>query len=109
MESPGTMTTKLRTDLDEARVYPNPFKPNSSDERFRAERLTFSHLTEWTHLRVFNVAGELVFETEEDTPDGELPWDVVNNRGRRLASGVYIYLLADKDGNTATGRFSVIR
>lgn len=95
---------KLEKDLSKAHCYPNPYKPSEGHTR-----ITFSRLTSYTKLKIFNIAGELVYEYEAETPNGELSWDVVNNRGEKLASGVYIYLITDKLGNKAKGRFAVIK
>jgi hypothetical protein len=97
---------KLETDLSKAHCYPNPYKPNSG---LGHTKITFSRLTSHTKLKVFNIVGELVYEKEEDTPSGELSWDVVNNNGEKLASGVYIYLITDNSGNKAKGKFAVIK
>ena len=101
----GTQTvSKLENELSKAHCYPNPYKPALGHTR-----ITFSHLTSHTKLKVFNIAGELVYETEADTPLGELPWDVTNNFGEKLASDLYIYLITDDDGHKATGKFAVIK
>jgi hypothetical protein len=57
--------SKLRPTLKEARCYPNPYKPNSG---LGHTRITFSYVTMHTKLRVYNVAGELVYDTEGDSP-----------------------------------------
>jgi len=98
--------SKLENDLKKAHCYPNPYKPNSG---LGHRKITFARLTSYTKLRVYNVAGELVYKTECDTPSGELVWDVKNKNGEDIASGVYIYLLADKLEDKAKGKFSVIR
>ena len=98
------MSSKLENDLTKAHCYPNPYKPSKGHTK-----ITFSRLTTYAKLKVFNIAGELVYQKEEDTPTGELPWDVVNDRGEKLASGVYIYLITDNSGNKAKGKFAVIK
>lgn len=98
--------SKLENDLTKAHCYPNPFKPNSG---LGHRVITFSRLTQHTKLRIFNVAGELVYDTEGDSPTGELVWNVKNKNGESVASGVYIYLLADEFGHRAKGKVAVIR
>ncbi|MFA5780266.1 MAG: T9SS type A sorting domain-containing protein [Elusimicrobiota bacterium] len=98
------MESKLENDLTKAHCYPNPYKPSKGHTK-----ITFSRLTTHTKLKVFNIAGEFVYDKEEDTPDGELPYDVVNKDGDKLASGVYIYLITDNSGNKAKGKFAVIK
>jgi len=98
--------SKLESDLKQAHCYPNPYKPNSG---LGHNKITFSRLTQHTKLRVYNVAGELVYDREDDTPTGELVWYVKNKNGEDIASGVYVYLLADEFGHKAKGKLAVIR
>ncbi|MCX5781102.1 MAG: T9SS type A sorting domain-containing protein [Elusimicrobia bacterium] len=101
-----TALSKLETNLDKAHCYPNPFKPNSG---LGHRIITFSRLTDYTKLKVFNIAGEMVYETEANTPRGELAWNVVNNSGESLASGVFIYLIMNNNGHKKIGKFAVLR
>lgn len=98
------MASKLENNLTKAHCYPNPYKPSKGHTK-----ITFSRLTTNTKLKIFNIAGELVYQDEQDTPQGELPWDVVNDSGEKLASGVYVYLITDNDGHKAKGKFAVIK
>ena len=98
--------SKLESDLKKAHCYPNPYKPNSG---LGHNKITFARLTSKTKVRIYNVAGELVYETERDTPTGELDWDVKNKSGEDIASGVYIYLIADELNHKAKGKFAVVR
>ena len=67
--------------------YPNPFNPETSIHYQLAKS---SHVT----LRIFNMHGQLI-ETliDEDEPAGyyAIRWHAVDNSGRRLPSGVYLY------------------
>jgi flagellar hook assembly protein FlgD len=43
-------------------------------------------------LRIYNVAGELVYSSEKKkAADGTFVWKRKNNAGNKVASGVYIY------------------
>lgn len=97
---------KLENDLALAHCYPNPYKPHSG---LGHSKITFSRLTKRTKIRIFTISGELVYEADQDTPSGEMVWDVRNKYGDDIASGVYIYLLADDTGHRAKGKFAVIR
>ena len=99
-------SNKLENDLTQAHCYPNPYKPNSG---LGHTKITFSRLTSHSKLKIFNVAGELVYDTEADTPNGEFAWNAVNNKGEKLASGVYVYLVIGNNNYKAKGRFSVIK
>jgi len=103
------VVSKLETDLNLAHVYPNPYKPNSTGSKFLATNITFSRLTGHVTVRVYDISGQLVYNTEQDTPYGTLTWDVTNNKGSKLASGVYIYLITDRQGHKAKGKVAVIK
>lgn len=102
--NPGQTTLGApQATLAGAYCYPSPFIPSQGHTK-----LVFKNLTGHVSLRVFDLSGGLVYETERDAPAGELEWEVVNFNKSRLASGVYIFLITS-GGEKKTGRFSVIR
>ena len=98
--------SKLASNLESAHCYPNPYKPNST---LGHTKITFTRLTDYVKIMIFNIAGELVFDTKTTSNYGEFDWDVVNNAGERVASGVYIYVITNDKGNKKIGKFGVIR
>lgn len=90
-----------REGLATAYAFPNPFRPDEGHER-----ITFRNLPSGTDLRIYDVAGSLVFEA--GNLEGEYEWEVENSGGRDLASGVYLYHLADQ-GEEIIGKLAVIR
>lgn len=91
--------------LDRVIVYPNPVHPPTE--------MKFSGLQGRSGvIKIFNIAGELVkkipFSKGNQPP---IPsWDVTNEDSRRVASGIYIYLIQDTDtGETKTGKLGVIK
>ena len=101
-----------KTDLKTAHCFPNPYKPNSAGD-FNAAKIVFSELTRDVSLKVYNVAGELVYDqnavTAKDVTGGTLDWNAVNNKGQKLASGVYIYLLTNASGQKKEGKVAIIK
>jgi hypothetical protein len=83
-----------------AKVYPSPLKLDECN------RLKFE-IPGWARIRVFNIAGECVFETEEYGSLWE--WDLLNSEGERVASGVYFAVIEDADGNNVIRRFAIIK
>jgi hypothetical protein len=84
--------------------HPNPFNPRTT---------IFFDLPAAgpATLRIFNLAGRLVLERSWDSlPSGrtEFAWNGLNQDGRALASGVYLYRLDTRD-QTLTQRMSLIR
>ncbi len=83
-------------------VYPNPWESGKSG-------ITFAGLNPEvnTTIQIFNLAGELVRQKEVKTVSWQ--WDVRNEDGDYMASGIYIYLVVDADGVKKVGKVGVIR
>ncbi len=82
--------------LDNAVVYPNPLTGDGV--------VHFAKLKANTHICIYNIAGELVFET--DAPDGTCSWCP---KDKDIASGIYLYLLKDDNGHIKTGKIGVVK
>ncbi|MDI6794668.1 MAG: gliding motility-associated C-terminal domain-containing protein [bacterium] len=89
-------------DLSDVVVYPNPFRPDKDGT------VKFLNLTENVKIRIYNVAGELV-SARKDITTGAAGWDGRNDHGRAVVSGIYIYLITDKNGGKKTGKVALIR
>ena len=100
---------KLFSSLDNAVVYPNPFKPNDNNIHTGTwqQGIYFSNLTENNSIRIYNVAGELVAEMRKnDLYKNKYQWIV----DRKIASGVYMYVIEDEDTDKKiTGKLSIIK
>jgi hypothetical protein len=92
------------SDLVEASVFPNPFKPYEGHTH-----MTFDRLTAYARIEIFTIAGERVCTLEETDEDGMISWDVTNSEGRKLASGVYIFRVTDNQGHEKISKLAVIR
>ena len=90
-------------DLSEAFVFPNPFKPSEGHTQ-----MTFASLSSACTIKIFNLSGDLVKTIVEDDGDGYTTWDVKNQAGEELASGLYFYVIKS-DTETRKGKFIVIR
>lgn len=99
----GRLSTLAPT-LEHARCYPNPFKPYKGHTK-----VTFVGLPSYTHLRVYTISGELVYEVQKETPLGYLEWDCTNNSGEDLASGIYIYYITSGTLKPKKGKLVIIR
>jgi len=102
------------TDLDNVKVYPNPYKPGSGtiyDNSSLGEGIVFSNLTANANIKIFNIAGELVAEFNETDGDGMYLWNTRNPNGEKIASGVYIYYVTNPNNNShkAKGRIVIVR
>ena len=88
-----------RQNLDSLRVAPIPFKPNQNPEH---DAIHFQGLTTGARVIVYDASGQSVWSATE-SGDGHLKWDA------KVASGIYVYLVVVKDGQSKVGKLSVIR
>jgi len=85
------------------RVYPNPWRSDKDS----GLPVTFSGLTAGGTVKIFTVSGHKV--REFDNASGSVAWDLTNTSGDPVASGVYIYLITDGQGDKARGKVAIIR
>jgi len=88
-----------RRNLDSLRVAPIPFKPNQNPEH---DAIHFQGLTAGARVIVYDASGQSVWSATENG-DGHLKWDA------KVASGIYVYLVVAKVGQSRVGKLSVIR
>ncbi len=89
------------TRLENVYAYPNPFRPSVGHTE-----VVFTNLPAGSELRIFDIAGALVYEAVG--LEGSHTWSALNSAGRELASGVYLYRVG-VDGDATVGRLAVIR
>ena len=102
----------------ERNVYavPNPLRTGKSAfddpnyHNFPGEIVRFVGVTAQTTLKVYSLAGDLLFEATNSDPDTRnIIWDTRNQMGELVASGVYIYRAEGKGGDEEFGRLIIIR
>jgi hypothetical protein len=90
----GTTTndnTALKSVLDMINVVPNPYYAYSDYERNRIDtRVKITNLPEVCTVKIYSINGKLVREFKKDSPITSLDWDLNNNKGIGIASGVYL-------------------
>ncbi len=78
-------------EIDQINVFPNPYYGRNKDEIDALHRfVTFTHLPEHATLRIFTLGGKLVRELEHRGPSTFHRWDLRNEIGVAVASGMYI-------------------
>jgi flagellar hook assembly protein FlgD len=85
------------------RAYPNPWRA----DRGYAQQITFDQLAGNTTIKIFTVSGHLIKTLS--TGSSSTNWDLTNDSGDRVASGIYIYRVSNDQGQTARGKVVVIR
>jgi len=92
-----TASTLLqRGELSLVRVHPNPWRVDKSKQP-----ITFDHLGTTATIKIFTVSGHLVATLNPSTDTAS--WDPSG-----AASGLYLYLITDGQGNKTTGKFAII-
>lgn len=83
-------------------VYPNPvvYSQYKGNVRIRG-------LAQKTNIRITDAAGNLVHQAV--SRGGYYEWNLANQRGVRVASGIYFVLMTNEDGtDTATAKIAVV-
>jgi hypothetical protein len=95
--------TLVPADLSGVRVYPNPWRSNKHTN----VPITFDNLTLNTTIKIFTVAGHWVKTLP--VSNSSVTWDLTNDSGDKVASGLYVYLMTTDQGSKKTGQIAVIK
>ncbi|MGV3632535.1 MAG: T9SS type A sorting domain-containing protein, partial [Bacteroidota bacterium] len=81
----------LKEALDLINVVPNPYYAFSEYERTRLDtRVKITNLPDQCTVKIYNVSGKLIRTFKKDSPVTSLDWDMKNQKGIPIASGVYL-------------------
>ncbi|UCF65628.1 MAG: T9SS type A sorting domain-containing protein [bacterium] len=98
------------SELDKIKVVPNPYFGYSGYETsYDRPVLKFTHLGNETTIRIFTLAGQLVQTLQKNGPESEISWDLRNENGLRIASGMYIAHVEVKGVGERIIKFAVIQ
>ncbi|MEQ1833159.1 MAG: hypothetical protein ABL977_08885 [Candidatus Eisenbacteria bacterium] len=99
-----------RSALERVLAVPNPYFLFSSYERTGSERIVrFTHLPVHCTIRLFDVAGSLVRVLEKNDDRSQAVWDLTNQAGRRVGSGIYIFHVDAPGVGTHIGKLAVLQ
>ena len=119
-------------------VFPNPYKVEArwdAGSLVRDHYLWFANLPRRSHLAIYTLAGDLVFDTDFDgdtyhgtnargvyDPRRELDvsaptlsgssfaWNLISREGQAVATGIYLYAVRDLDsGDVTRGKFLILK
>jgi hypothetical protein len=81
--------------VDRIGVFPNPYYANAAGisswgSPSQRQLVTFNNLPQRATIRIFNLAGHLVRTLDKDTPSQFLEWNLENEDGWLVASGMYL-------------------
>jgi len=89
--------------LSDAYAYPVPFIPSRGDTD-----ITFTNISPLCTIKIYTLNGELVRTIEHTSGATSYSWDVTNDRGDRLGSGVCLYLIKNNQSKKK-GKLIIIR
>ena len=115
-------------------VFPNPYRVEAAwdaGENVREHYLWFANLPPKCTIRIYTLAGDLVFDHGFDgstydgrnargvfNPANDLPgtfsgsmfgWDLVTRRGQAAATGLYLWSVEDGSGKTQVGKVLIVK
>lgn len=116
----GALSSAQEKELfDKVNVFPNPlfgYNPatswtgnvNNPDEPF----VTFSNLPEDISIKIYSLSGQLLRSLNTDDKDSPtspyLRWDLLNEDGLRVASGLYLAIVSSPKYGDKVLKFSII-
>jgi hypothetical protein len=100
----------VKENLSDVITYPNPFVRSKSVSM----KITFANLTKTAKIYVYDLTGNKVIELAEDNGDGGVDWDVKDDKGRDLPTGIYIFKVEGKNSQgteveSKLGKFAVVK
>ncbi|MEO8231010.1 MAG: hypothetical protein ABI638_01925 [Ignavibacteriota bacterium] len=100
-----------KTQVDKINVFPNPYYGVNTEELNKYNKFViFSHLPTKATIRIFNLAGVHVKTIEKDDVDQFQRWDLANDSGLPVASGLYIaYIDLPELGETKILKIAIIQ
>jgi len=109
--APTTSSALAKQDVNKINVFPNPYYGVNSQELNKYNRfVTFNHLPANATIRIFNLAGVMVRTIVHSGGDQYQRWDLANENGLPVASGLYIAYIDMPDlGTTKILKFAIIQ
>ncbi len=102
-ESQRSPAISALTNLNSVRIFPNPWRA----DRGYTPLVTFDQLTPGATVKIFTVSGHFVKALP--TSGSTATWDLTNDAGQNVASGLYFYLITNSGDQRLRGELTVIR
>jgi len=109
ISAPVVPTSGPAPNLRSIGVVPNPFRAAEAWDQPGQSELHFINLPVHAVIKIYTVAGDLVAQLNHDDPVHDYQaWNLKNDRGNDVASGIYMYRIVSGDF-TFQSRFIVVR
>jgi len=105
-QSPTTTVNNLlaHDSIGSVKVYPNPWYSGQNVE----SQITFSPIAAGSRMQIFSISSGRLIKTMINL-NGIASWDLTNDSGESVASGIYLYAITDLESNTLRGKVCVIK
>jgi hypothetical protein len=106
-----SLVTEIKN-LDNIMVFPNPLRFSTGNGS--RDHVTFANTPEHCRIDIFAADGNKIITLVGNTPADGIPWNLKDERGRSVGSGIYIFYATQLDDNsgeiqTKKGKFAVLR
>ncbi len=83
------------------KIFPNPVKPSQMLEIIGSKPIK--------SIRFYDLIGFLIYQRKDLDDARYLTWDLKNDHGQRIASGVYVCIIEYMNGITETKRIAILK
>ncbi len=101
----GGVRPQAMNDLEGLKIMPNPWRSDKNG----GQTIRFGASVGLQWVMVFNVAGKWVRTLYCTCQETEKEWDLLNDVGQPVRSGIYVYLIRDIYGRQRRGTLAVLR
>jgi len=97
--------------VEDVYVAPNPYKGSAPWLRAQevGDKIMFLNVPRRARITIYTLSGDKVISLENKTGEGGVEWNLLNEKGLKVVSGVYIYKVEDEKGNYKIGKFMILR
>jgi hypothetical protein len=99
---PDSPPTAIAPEAFTPHIYPNPWRKDRHSGNIHFDQLVIGGT-----INLFTVSGHKVKELSATATS--VPWDLTNDSGGKVASGIYVYVITDGRGNKAKGKVAIIK
>jgi kumamolisin len=103
--SSGELAVLTLNNLTNVYAYPNPWDVRKNPPSV----VTLANVPTAATIKIFTISGFLVKDLSATGAHNTATWDLTNNAGQSVASGLYFYLVKMSDQTLVHGKIAVIR
>jgi peptidoglycan/xylan/chitin deacetylase (PgdA/CDA1 family) len=102
--SDGQVVVRQSEGDGDVKIYPNPYSPSKGNSmRFSIGGAAGGE------VKIYTLSGKLVRELLIGAGENEVDWNVLNEDGNSITTGLYLYTITDGDGVKKTGKITITR